>query len=65
MKMTRTNLPLLQQMCKTAGKIVPTEWPDGLLGIGFDMRAWVETQETLPKKAGKTKPKTVKPETDE
>lgn len=59
--MTRTNLPLLQQMCKTAGKIAPTAWPEGLLGIGFDMRAWVETQEALPKKK---KPTPKKTETD-
>lgn len=59
--MTRTNLPLLQEMCKKAGKIIPVEWPEGLLGIGFDMREWVETQEALPKKK-KTTPK--KAETD-
>ena len=61
--MTRTNLPLLQEMCKKAGKVIPVEWPEGLLGIGFDMRAWVETQEALPKKK-KTTPKTTKAETD-
>lgn len=61
--MTRTNLPLLQEMCKKAGKVIPVEWPEGLLGIGFDMRAWVEAQEALPKKT-KTTPKTTKAETD-
>ena len=61
--MTRTNLPLLHEMCKKAGKVLPDVWPEGLLGIGFDMRAWVEAQEALPKKV-KTTPKKEKSTSD-
>ena len=43
--MARQNLELLQDMCKKARKAIPTEWPEGLLGIGFDMREWVRSQE--------------------
>lgn len=55
--MTRQNLELLQEMCKKARKAVPTEWPEGLLGIGFDMREWVRSQEDAPTKKSKSKPK--------
>lgn len=55
--MPRQNLELLQQMCKKARKAVPTEWPEGLLGIGFDMREWVRSQEDAPTKKSKSKPK--------
>ncbi len=54
----RQNLELLQEMCKKARKAIPTEWPEGLLGIGFDMREWVRSQEDAPtKKSRTTKPK--------
>jgi hypothetical protein len=57
--MARQNLELLQEMCKTARKAIPTEWPEGLLGIGFDMREWVRSQEDAPTKSkAKAKPKT-------
>ncbi|MBL98021.1 MAG: hypothetical protein CMF52_09410 [Legionellales bacterium] len=58
--MTRQNLSLLQEMCKKARKVVPTEWPEGLLGIGFDMREWVREQEDASTKKTKSKTKETK-----
>ena len=49
--MPRQNLELLQDMCKKARKVIPTEWPEDLLGIGFDMREWVRSQEDAPTKS--------------
>ena len=59
--MARQNLNRLQTMCKAAGKSIPKEWPEGLVGVGPDMRAWVKSQEDAPKAAPKkaSKPKKV------
>tara|TARA_R110002012_G_scaffold9222_2_gene42454 strand:- start:1111 stop:1272 length:162 start_codon:yes stop_codon:yes gene_type:complete len=49
-------------MCKAAGKSIPKEWPEGLIGVGPDMRSWVKAQEDAPKAAPKkaaSKPKKV------
>ena len=49
-------------MCKEWGKVSPKEWPEGLIGVGPDMRAWVRSQEDAPKPAPKKpapKPKKV------
>ena len=58
--MPRQDLDSLKSMCKDYGKVSPKEWPEGLLGVGPDMRAWVKTQEdalkAAPKKAA-PKPK--------
>ena len=50
-------LPMLQAMCRDAGKVVPTEWPEGLIGVGPDMRRFVKAQEDAPKSAPKPAPK--------
>ncbi len=63
--MTRQNLSLLQEMCKKARKAIPTEWPEGLLGIGFDMREWVREQEDASTKKTKSKPKVTQPKPDD
>ena len=63
--MTRQNLSLLQEMCKKARKVIPTEWPEGLLGIGFDMREWVREQEDASTKKAKSKPKVTQPKPDD
>ena len=63
--MTRQNLSLLQEMCKKARKAIPTEWPEGLLGIGFDMREWVREQEAASTKKTKSKPKVTQPKPDD
>ena len=58
--MARQNLNRLQTMCKNAGKSIPKEWPEGLIGVGPDMRSWVKAQEDAPKAAPKkaaSKPK--------
>jgi len=55
--MPRQNLERLQAMCKEAGKIIPKEWPEGLIGVGPDMRAFVRSQEEAPKPAPKPKAK--------
>ena len=60
--MPRQDLDSLKSMCKDYGKVSPKEWPEGLLGVGPDMRAWVKTQEDAPKAAPKKvapKPKKV------
>jgi len=56
---TRTDLSRLKAMCLEYGKVSPKEWPEGLLGVGPDMRAWVRSQEDAPKNAPKTTPKKV------
>ena len=53
MSRTRKDLARLQAMCKDYGKVSPKEWPEGLIGVGPDMRAWVRSQDDLPA----TKPK--------
>lgn len=70
--MPRQNLHRLQEMCKDYGKAVPSEWPEGLLGVGPDMRAWVKDQEEAkvaakpaPKPAPKANPKPKAPSKDE
>lgn len=63
--MTRQNLSLLQEMCKKARKAIPTEWPEGLLGIGFDMREWVREQEDASTKKTKSNPKVTQPKPDD
>ncbi len=55
--MPRQNLERLQAMCKEAGKIIPKELPEGLIGVGPDMRAFVRSQEEAPKPAPKPKAK--------
>lgn len=47
-------------MCKDFGKVSPKEWPEGLLGVGPDMRAWVRSQEDAPKKVAPAKKTLVK-----
>ena len=32
-------------MCKAAGKVIPKEWPENLIGVGPDMRRWVKLQD--------------------
>ena len=62
MSRTRKDLGRLQAMCKEWGKVSPKEWPEGLVGVGPDMRAWVRSQEDAPKAAPKKaapKPKKV------
>ena len=62
MSRTRQDLARLKTMCKDFGKVSPKEWPEGLLGVGPDMRAWVKAQEDAPKVAPKkaaSKPKKV------
>ena len=62
MSKTRQDLSRLQAMCKEWGKVSPKEWPEGLIGVGPDMRAWVRSQEDAPKAAPKKvapKPKKV------
>mgnify|MGYP003112403204 CR=1 FL=1 len=56
--MPRQDLDSLKSMCKDYGKVSPKEWPEGLIGVGPDMRAWVKAQEDAPKKAA-PKPKKV------
>ena len=70
--MPRQNLKRLQDMCKAAGKAVPTEWPEGLVGVGPDMRSWVKSQDEAkvapkpaPKPAPKANPKPKAPSKDE
>jgi hypothetical protein len=68
--MPRQNLERLQDMCKAAGKVVPSEWPEGLVGVGPDMRSWVKSQDeakAAPKPAPKPKanPKPKAPSKDE
>jgi hypothetical protein len=58
--MARQNLNRLQTMCKNAGKSIPKEWPEGLIGVGPDMRVWVKTQEDAPKKVAPAKKTLVK-----
>lgn len=53
MSRTRTDLARLQAICKEYGKVSPKEWPEGLIGVGPDMRRWVKAQDDLPV----TKPK--------
>lgn len=53
--MPRQNLERLQAMCKEAGKVTPKQWPEGLIGVGPDMRAFVRSQEEAPKPAPKAK----------
>lgn len=55
--MPRQNLERLQAMCKEAGKIEPKEWPEGLIGVGPDMRAFVRAQEVAPAPAPARKAK--------
>ena len=43
--MARQDLDRLQAMCKNADKVIPKEWPEGLIGVGPDMRAWVKAQD--------------------
>ena len=43
--MARQNLERLQSMCKAAGKVIPKEWPENLIGVGPDMRRWVKSQD--------------------
>lgn len=53
---TRTDLPRLKAMCLEYGKVAPKEWPEGLLGVGSDMRGWVKIQlDASPKKVEKKK----------
>ena len=61
---TRTDLSRLKAMCLEYGKVLPTEWPEGLLGVGPDMRTWVRSQEDAPKSAPKTAPKKVEKKKD-
>ena len=68
--MPRQNLERLQDMCKAAGKVVPSEWPEGLIGVGPDMRRFVKDQDeakVAPKPAPKPKanPKPKAPSKDE
>lgn len=53
MSRTRTDLPRLKAMCESAGRVIPEEWPEGLIGVGPDMRTWVRSQENAPKTAPK------------
>lgn len=55
--MPRQNLPYLQALCKEYGKVAPTEWPEGLIGVGPDMRAWVKAQDDASAFAAKRKPR--------
>lgn len=55
MSRTRQDLGRLQAMCKDYGKVSPKEWPEGLVGVGPDMRAWVKSQEDAPKKVAPKK----------
>lgn len=55
--MPRQNLERLQAMCKEGGKVIPKEWPEGLIGVGPNMRAFVRSQEEAPKPAPKPKAK--------
>ena len=62
--MPRQNLERLQDMCKAAGKVVPSEWPEGLIGVGPDMRRFVKDQDEAkvvakpaPKPKANAKPK--------
>ena len=60
--MPRQDLDSLKSMCKDFGKVSPKEWPENLIGVGPDMRAWVKSQEDAPKAAPKkaaSKPKKV------
>tara|TARA_Y100000015_G_scaffold41326_1_gene47322 strand:+ start:1127 stop:1351 length:225 start_codon:yes stop_codon:yes gene_type:complete len=53
MSKTRQDLSRLQAMCKEWGKVSPSDWPEGLIGVGPDMRRWVKAQEdakSQPKK---------------
>ena len=63
--MPRQNLDRLQAMCKDAGKIVPKEWPEDLIGVGPNMRAFVRSQEEAPKPAPKPKVKKSAKKTEE
>lgn len=60
MSRTRQDLARLKTMCKDFGKVSPKEWPEGLLGVGPDMRAWVRSQEDAPKKVAPAKKTLVK-----
>lgn len=51
--MARQNLERLQWMCEQAGKVSPSEWPEGLIGVGPDMRRFVKAQEDAPAPAPK------------
>jgi hypothetical protein len=47
--MVRQDLKRLQKMCKEAGKVSPKTWPEGLIGVGPDMRRWVGNQDEIKK----------------
>ncbi len=53
-------------MCKEAGKVMPKAWPEGLIGVGPDMRNFVKVQEVEAKapvvKAPSKKPSAKKTE---
>lgn len=53
-RLTRQDLNRLQQLCSDYNKAQPKEWPEGLIGVGPDMRAWVRLQEDAPTKPKKS-----------
>ena len=55
--MAREDLKRLQSMCKAAGKDEPKEWPEGLIGVGPDMRTWVKAQDNAKAKPKKSEVK--------
>lgn len=61
----RQNLERLQTMCKEAGKIAPKEWPEGLIGVGPDMRNFVKAQEAEAKPVKKAPAKKPSPKKEE
>ena len=52
-------------MCKEAGKIAPKEWPEGLIGVGPDMRNFVKAQEAEAKPVKKAPVKKPSPKKEE
>ena len=64
--MPRQDLDSLKSMCKDYGKVSPKEWPEGLIGVGPDMRNFVKVQEVEAKapvvKAPSKKPSAKKTE---
>ena len=54
-RLVRQDLSRLQQLCVDYNKAQPKEWPEGLIGVGPNMRKWVRAQDdaktVTPKKS--------------
>jgi len=55
--MPRQDLDRLKSMCSEYGKVAPKEWPEGLIGVGPDIRRWVKAQDDAKAKPKKSEVK--------